>query len=194
MRNAFTLMFIAHGTPLLLGGDEWMRTQYGNNNAYSTQADNEYNWFRWGEWRAYDDRLRMHDFTRQLIHFRHDHVYALSPERWGEGMPFAWKSADNTESPNWAGKHLMMHYYADETHTDRTRHTDQPRKSRHCVSVARGTDWGRVVDTQAWFDTGDTPGEAGWFAENPTADRIVDEHDHRCTATSIGCPICGTCP
>ena len=34
---------------MMLGGDEWMRTQYGNN-AYTTWADNEWNWFRWGEW------------------------------------------------------------------------------------------------------------------------------------------------
>ena len=34
------------------GGDEWMRTQYGNNNAYSDWADNEWNWFRWGEWQS----------------------------------------------------------------------------------------------------------------------------------------------
>ena len=52
MRNAFVAMLTSHGTPLLLGGDEWIRTQYGNNNAYSTWADNEWNWFRWGEWRA----------------------------------------------------------------------------------------------------------------------------------------------
>ncbi len=50
MRNLFLAMMISHGTPMLLGGDEWMRSQYGNNNAYSTGADNEWNWFRWGEW------------------------------------------------------------------------------------------------------------------------------------------------
>ena len=109
MRNMFTFMMISHGTPLILGGDEWMRTQYGNNNAYSTQSDNEFNWFRWGEWRAYDDRLRMHDFVRELIHFRRDRVDALSPKEWGAGMPFAWKDAGNGETPNWNGKNIMIH-------------------------------------------------------------------------------------
>ena len=66
MRGLFAGMLLAHGTPMLYGGDEWLRTQYGNNNAYSTRADNEYNWFRWGEWRAYDERWRMHDFVREL--------------------------------------------------------------------------------------------------------------------------------
>ena len=53
MRNLFAAMMFSHGTPMILGGDEWMRTQYGNNNAYSTWSDNEciegrqpmwYNW------------------------------------------------------------------------------------------------------------------------------------------------------
>src|SRR5205085_745283 len=39
-----TVMF-AHGTPMLLGGDEFGRTQRGNNNAYC--QDNEISWFDW---------------------------------------------------------------------------------------------------------------------------------------------------
>ena len=32
MRNLFAGMMISYGSPLILGGDEWMRTKYGNNN------------------------------------------------------------------------------------------------------------------------------------------------------------------
>ena len=39
-----TLLF-AHGTPMLLGGDEFGRTQRGNNNAYC--QDNEISWLDW---------------------------------------------------------------------------------------------------------------------------------------------------
>ena len=66
MRNMFTTMMISHGSPLILGGDEWMRTKYGNNNSYYIQADNEWNWFRWGEWRSETNlfRTRMHSRKR----------------------------------------------------------------------------------------------------------------------------------
>ncbi|MCA9494008.1 MAG: glycosyl hydrolase, partial [Myxococcales bacterium] len=66
IRNAFVGLLISQGTPMMLGGDEWMRTQYGNNNAYSTWADNEWNWHRWGEWQSTYawHRARMHDFVR----------------------------------------------------------------------------------------------------------------------------------
>src|SRR5271165_6892291 len=39
-----TLLF-SHGTPMLLGGDEFSRTQRGNNNAYC--QDSELSWFDW---------------------------------------------------------------------------------------------------------------------------------------------------
>ncbi|MEM7010205.1 MAG: glycogen debranching protein GlgX [Verrucomicrobiota bacterium] len=44
-RNLLATMFLAQGTPFLLGGDELSRTQRGNNNAYC--QDNEISWFDW---------------------------------------------------------------------------------------------------------------------------------------------------
>ena len=38
-------LFISRGIPMLLGGDEFRRTQRGNNNAYC--QDNEVSWFDW---------------------------------------------------------------------------------------------------------------------------------------------------
>ena len=98
MRNLFTAMMISHGTPLIYGGDEWMRTQLGNNNAYSTLADNEFNWFDWGVWEASDERHRMHDFVRAAIKFRKDHAYALAPDEYGKGAPFSWKRQQKLRS------------------------------------------------------------------------------------------------
>ena len=45
MRNLLATLLLAQGTPMLLGGDEFGRTQLGNNNAYC--QDNEINWFKW---------------------------------------------------------------------------------------------------------------------------------------------------
>ena len=38
-------LFLAQGTPMLLAGDEFGRTQNGNNNAYC--QDNEISWLDW---------------------------------------------------------------------------------------------------------------------------------------------------
>ena len=44
-RNLLSTLLLAQGTPMLLAGDEFGRTQLGNNNAYC--QDNEISWVDW---------------------------------------------------------------------------------------------------------------------------------------------------
>ena len=44
-RNFLTTLLLSQGAPMLLGGDEFGRTQHGNNNAWC--QDNEISWFDW---------------------------------------------------------------------------------------------------------------------------------------------------
>ena len=79
MRNFYVGMMISQGTPMIWQGDELLRTQLGNNNAYSTRADNESNWVDWGTAQARDEVQRMRDFVSKIIEFRNAHSYALAP-------------------------------------------------------------------------------------------------------------------
>jgi isoamylase len=45
MRNLLATLLLSQGTPMLLAGDEFARTQMGNNNAYC--QDNEISWLNW---------------------------------------------------------------------------------------------------------------------------------------------------
>ena len=45
MRNFLATLLLSQGTPMLLAGDEFGRTQHGNNNAYC--QDNEISWLNW---------------------------------------------------------------------------------------------------------------------------------------------------
>src|SRR5438067_5138182 len=72
-RNFLTTLFLSQGVPTLLGGDEFGRTQNGNNNAYC--QDNEISWFNW---RQRDNRLV--EFTRRLIEFRKQHPVFRRPK------------------------------------------------------------------------------------------------------------------
>ena len=177
MRNMFAGMFFSHGTPLLLGGDEWMRTQYGNNNSYYIAADNEWNWFRWGEWRSdsANFRARMHDFVRSLSRMRKERLYAFSPKEHGGGMPFSWKTKENQSmsESDWGGKSLMIHYYKDGE-------WDQPEiviminmdRGGQNFTLPTGRTWQRILDTQAFFDTGDISGEPdGYFSDADDVNR-----------------------
>lgn len=62
VKNFFTLLLAAMGTPLILMGDEVRRTQQGNNNAYC--QDNEISWFDWALVERHRD---IHRFVKRMI-------------------------------------------------------------------------------------------------------------------------------
>jgi len=69
-RAMLSTLFFSHGTPMLLGGDEFGRTQDGNNNAYC--QDNEISWYDWKL--ATSDRGReLTDFVGRLTRLREQH-------------------------------------------------------------------------------------------------------------------------
>ena len=63
-------VLLAQGTPMLLAGDEFGRTQNGNNNAYA--QDNETSWIDWRLADSEQGRL-LTDFTARVIALRHRH-------------------------------------------------------------------------------------------------------------------------
>ncbi len=68
-RNFLATLFLSQGTPMLTAGDEFGRTQDGDNNAYC--QDNEISWVNW-DGRTEDD-LAFEAFVRKLIAIRRDH-------------------------------------------------------------------------------------------------------------------------
>ncbi|HMG05803.1 MAG TPA: glycogen debranching protein GlgX [Chthoniobacterales bacterium] len=74
-RNLLTTLLLSQGVPMLLAGDEWARTQNGNNNAYC--QDNELSWLAW-EHNAEQQELL--EFTKKLIQLRRDHPVFRRPK------------------------------------------------------------------------------------------------------------------
>ncbi len=67
-RNALTALMVSRGTPMFLAGDEFLNSQYGNNNAYC--QDNEISWLNWRDL----ERNREHfAFCKGLIALRKAH-------------------------------------------------------------------------------------------------------------------------
>ena len=157
MRNLFVALMISQGTPLLWSGDEWMRTQLGNNNAYSTLADNSFNWMDWGTWQAQDERHRMHDFVKQVIAFRKSHQYAFAPLEYGASAPFSWKNAQNNpaDGATWSGKNLMMHFY-DPTKGPELAILINGETFEVPFTLPTGRTWKKLLDTQSYFDLPET--------------------------------------
>ncbi len=65
MRNFLTTLLLSQGVPMISGGDEFGRTQKGNNNAYC--QDNEITWY---DWNFSPDQQSLLDFVRVLIGIR----------------------------------------------------------------------------------------------------------------------------
>lgn len=151
MRNLYVAMMISHGTPLLYAGDEWMRTQFGNNNAWTDSADNSASWLQWGVWRNDPTRVRMHDFVRKVIAYRKRHLAHFAATEY-TASPWAWRNAANTGDPDWGSRHLAIHHQKDGQPFILVLINMEPNQVE--FALPSGT-WGRVLDTQKWFD-GDT--------------------------------------
>jgi len=67
-RNLLATLLLSQGIPMLVAGDEFGRTQHGNNNAYC--QDNEIGWVDWAKLEQNRDLL---EFVRKLIKLRADH-------------------------------------------------------------------------------------------------------------------------
>ena len=86
IKNFLLTLFVSRGVPMLLGGDEFRRTQGGNNNAYC--QDNETSWL---DWRCLEQHNDISCFTRGMIAFRRDHPI-LSAEHFYTDAEIHWFS------------------------------------------------------------------------------------------------------
>lgn len=68
MRNAFLLLLLSQGVPMIYGGDEIANSQAGNNNAYC--QDNAVGWVDWKGLKKNEGLLR---FVQEAIAFRREH-------------------------------------------------------------------------------------------------------------------------
>ena len=70
-RSILTTLFASLGTPMLLGGDEFGRTQEGNNNAYC--QDNEISWFDWSRLSTTEGK-ELRDYVARLATIRRNYL------------------------------------------------------------------------------------------------------------------------
>ncbi|MEU8978120.1 glycogen debranching protein GlgX [Streptomyces sp. NPDC048309] len=99
MRNFIATLMFSQGVPMLSHGDEFARTQRGNNNGYC--QDSELSWVPWPE-----DGSELLDFTRAMVWLRRDHP-VFRRRRFFHGRPvqgthdelsdIAWFTPEGTE-------------------------------------------------------------------------------------------------
>jgi glycogen operon protein len=73
-RNLLTTLLVSAGTPMITAGDEFQRTQYGNNNAYCQDGP-----ISWVDWTLSEDQLDQVETTRWLLWLRREHPVLRVP-------------------------------------------------------------------------------------------------------------------
>ena len=168
IKNYVCYLLFSSGTPMILGGDEFARSQRGNNNAYC--QDNEINWF---DWTLVERNAEIFDFFEKAIAFTRrfpvlqQRKFFLGKDLDDDNVPdLAWFAPD-VGKPKWhdaAGRTLCFQLDASEDGSrlgvDRlffilnTHHEPQ---WINLPPLDAGRDWHRAIDTTI-------PGKAS-FAE-----------------------------
>ncbi|MFF2430882.1 glycogen debranching protein [Streptomyces mirabilis] len=108
-RNALLLLFTSQGVPMLLAGDEFGRTQHGNNNAYG--QDGPIGWVDWG---MLGTQAGLARFTRRCIALRRAHPVlrrAAHPDgtvRAGVPYPAVSWHGEQPWQPDWSPSSTLL--------------------------------------------------------------------------------------
>jgi isoamylase len=117
-RNLLATLLLSQGTPMLLAGDEFGRSQRGNNNTYC--QDNEIGWVNWD---LNEDGLALREFTRKLLRIRNQHpslhranFFRGRPIHGSELSDILWFRPDGelASAEDWSkpGSHCLMMFLA----------------------------------------------------------------------------------
>ncbi len=167
MRNFLGTLLLSHGTPMMTAGDEFARTQHGNNNAYC--RDDEISWVDWD----HDDAQRAQiAFVQKLTWLRHEYPI-LRRSRFLTGAfdeqlevkDVTWINANGTEmtAENWADGNMRCFGMLMDG------------RARATAIVKRGEDATLLLIVNAFHDLveftlPECPDAGGW-------QRIVDTND-----------------
>lgn len=98
-RNLLATLLLSHGTPMILAGDEFGRTQHGNNNGYCQDSD-----ISWVDWEGMGDEAKaLTEFVRRLIAMRREQPL-LHRASYRDGMVITWLNPGGGEqtAEQWA--------------------------------------------------------------------------------------------
>ena len=147
-RNLLATLFLSQGVPMMLAGDEFLRTQSGNNNAWC--QDNEISWLDWHLTARNSDFLR---FARELIALRKRHAILRRRDFFRPGEVF-WHGVEPFQ-PNFSAHIKTVALTLDGSKTGREPDRDffmAFNAWRDAVKFTippspRGKRWRRVIDT-----------------------------------------------
>jgi glycogen operon protein len=175
-------LLLSHGTPMIVAGDEFARTQQGNNNAYC--QDNETSWF---DWRLLEKHTDVHRFVRLLIENR------LSRDVDAEEHRLSLSQLLGAARKTWHGVQLGQPDWSPSSHSIAL--TTQMLKANQCYHLILNASWeplefelptGYPGPWKRWVDTAlDPPDDIVPWRTAPAISRIQVSR----RTTLCGCPV-----
>jgi isoamylase len=157
MKTLVTILMVSHGVPMILAGDEFGRTQQGNNNPYC--QDNETSWINWN---LAEENAGLLRFFRKVIAFRKRHpVFRRSHFLTGKDTnqdqhpDVSWHGLE-LDKPDWSENSKVLAFMLDGDELPHEKRDDDfyvvlnGDQVEHSLEVSppkAGKAWFRIIDT-----------------------------------------------
>ena len=142
VKNFFCLLMLSNGTPMFRAGDEFLNTQFGNNNPYN--QDNTTGWLDWSQLQSNQDIFR---FFKNMIAFRKRHPTLSRSRFWREDV--AWYGIGEKVDLSYDSRSLAFCLHGASQNDDDIYVMINAYWEKLVFHVQEGTapEWRRIVDT-----------------------------------------------
>ena len=141
-KNFFCLLMLSNGIPMFRAGDEFLNTQFGNNNPYN--QDNEIGWLDWSQLQANQDIFR---FFKGMIAFRKSHPSLCRSRFWREDISWYGVGFTVDLSPDSRSLAFCLHGASQGDDDIYVMINAYWQELRFQIQEGAPEDWIRIVDT-----------------------------------------------
>jgi isoamylase len=142
VKNFFCLLMLSNGTPMFRAGDEFLNTQFGNNNPYN--QDNATGWLDWSQLQSNQDVFR---FFKSMIAFRKNHPTLSRSRFWREDVAWYGTGAVADLSPNSHSLAFCLHGASQNDADIYVMINAYWDNLEFHVQEGTASEWSRIVDT-----------------------------------------------
>ena len=142
VKNFCCLLLLSNGIPMLRAGDEFLNTQFGNNNPYN--QDNEIGWLDWSQFERNQDIFR---FFKGMIAFRKSHPSLCRSRFWREDISWYGVGPTVDLSPDSRSLAFCLHGASLDDNDIYVMINAYWQALRFHIQEGKPEDWVRVVDT-----------------------------------------------
>jgi isoamylase len=142
VKNFCCLLLLSNGIPMFRAGDEFLNTQFGNNNPYN--QDNEIGWLDWSRLQANQDIFR---FFKNMIAFRKSHASLCRSRFWREDISWYGIGPSVDLSPDSRSLAFCLHGVSQDDDDIYVMINAYWQELQFQIQEGAPQDWVRIVDT-----------------------------------------------